>query len=635
MATKVQEVEQKKGSKAQNREGEKGQWWPSEVTDSELKSFAKEGLIAPDTWSFQKDSSSPKPEPDEVFTKAWVERGLSLPPSKFFLSVLNTYGLQPHNICPNSYLLLSNFVTLCEGHLGIRPDVCLWQFFYRVKKETKDKVMVNCGSMTFMLRPQTMFPTLASHESVWYWNARWFYVKNVPVPGIHDGLPKFVNNPPEELLLKYNKRLICEYSRVEDQLRVTWDNLPTDSLNKRIRTLVKLTRGQEVPEIYKDISVNNKCPPVFGPDAGASGEASAKKPKTKPHPCLDSKKAERDRISTERITPAAPRRHVSLRKYILLIVKFHYLYVSFACCRSQKVPASRVNTQKPIKNYMRTSPAVAPTTPAPPSTSNPAPHPTPPEAQPSPDPAANAQVEVIPVSSEKGGGSCSATKRAAPEGPQDKNLEEAEVTSTDEAKASAKDAVRFLTNFGDPSNLFSTPKAYSHKFFSKLTKMEKWELEQDLQNSKLNNSWGASCSLATASSELENLRFAYQDLESKLKEAEEKRELAEKKLTEKNFEFIREKADSVAKWKVDSETLKNLQSELQGLQNYTTTAEKGWDLLNSEVMEPLGYDEARRDMFPRDDLIKLAGDDCRDLISACRKICHNLAIKDSRTCDVK
>lgn len=40
-------------------------------------------------------------------------------------------------------------------------------------------------------------------------------------------------------------------------------------------------------------------------------------------------------------------------------------------------------------------------------------------------------------------------------------------------------------------------------------------------------------------------------------------------------------------------------------------------------------------MFPRDDLIRLAGDGCRDLISACRKICHNLAIKDSRTCDIR
>ena len=49
MAAKVQEVEQKKGSKARNREGEKGQWWPSEVTESELRAFAKEGFIAPDT----------------------------------------------------------------------------------------------------------------------------------------------------------------------------------------------------------------------------------------------------------------------------------------------------------------------------------------------------------------------------------------------------------------------------------------------------------------------------------------------------------------------------------------------------------------------------------------------------------
>jgi hypothetical protein len=62
--------------------------------------------------------------------------------------------------------------------------------------------------------------------------------------------------------LKYNKRLICEYTGVDDQLRATKDNLPTDSLNKRIRTLVKLTRGQDVPEINKNMYINNTCPPV-------------------------------------------------------------------------------------------------------------------------------------------------------------------------------------------------------------------------------------------------------------------------------------------------------------------------------------------------------------------------------------
>ncbi|KAK1617474.1 hypothetical protein QYE76_022991 [Lolium multiflorum] len=151
-------------------------------------------------WSFTRDSDIPNPDADErVMTKAWVERGLSLPCSEFYLSVLNTYGLQPHNICPNSYLLLSNFATLCEGHLGIRPDIKLWQFFFRVKKETKDKAMLNCGSMTFKLRPGRMYPPHDSHESVRYWNAGWFYVKNASVPNVHDGLPPFSNTPPEEL----------------------------------------------------------------------------------------------------------------------------------------------------------------------------------------------------------------------------------------------------------------------------------------------------------------------------------------------------------------------------------------------------------------------------------------------------
>jgi hypothetical protein len=45
-------------------------------------------------------------------------------------------------------------------------------------------------------------------------------------------------------------------------------------------------------------------------------------------------------------------------------------------------------------------------------------------------------------------------------------------------------------------------------------------------------------------------------------------------------------------------------------------------------IDPLGYDEAQHELFLCDDLIQLARDDCKDLI------CHNLAIKDSRACNV-
>ncbi|XP_071677073.1 uncharacterized protein [Lolium perenne] len=72
---------------------------------------------------------------------------------------------------------------------------------------------------------------------------------------------------------------------------------------------------------------------------------------------------------------------------------------------------------------------------------------------------------------------------------------------------------------------------------------------------QLADAQGASSSLATASTELENLRSSYQELETKLKEAELKREQAEKQLAEKNSEHIREKGELELKKNADSETI--------------------------------------------------------------------------------
>ncbi|KAK1618960.1 hypothetical protein QYE76_024477 [Lolium multiflorum] len=153
-------------------------------------------------------------------------------------------------------------------------------------------------------------------------------------------------------------------------------------------------------------------------------------------------------------------------------------------------------------------------------------------------------------------------------------------------------------------------------------------------NKQLADAQGASSSLATTSSELENLRSSYQELETKLMEAEQK-EQAEKQLAEKNSESIKEKGEFLLKRNADSETIKRQQKELNGLRKYMETAERHWDLLNEHILEPLGYPESRRNLFPRDDLLTLAGDDCKDLISASRKICHNLSLKKSRSCGLR
>ncbi|KAK1651753.1 hypothetical protein QYE76_069558 [Lolium multiflorum] len=119
--TEHQAEEVTKKSKARKRDSEaKGKWWPCTTTEMELKNLESEDFLQPESWRLVPNELAPAPRDDEmVLTKALIERGFSFPPSDFFLEILKTYGLQPHNISPNSVLAISNHVALCEGHLRL------------------------------------------------------------------------------------------------------------------------------------------------------------------------------------------------------------------------------------------------------------------------------------------------------------------------------------------------------------------------------------------------------------------------------------------------------------------------------------------------------------------------------------
>ena len=80
---------------------------------------------------------SPAPEEGErVVFRSHCLRGLGLPASGFFRSFLEFYGLQSHHLTPNTVVLLSAFVTLCEGFLGVLPTIKLWGEFFQTKLGT-------------------------------------------------------------------------------------------------------------------------------------------------------------------------------------------------------------------------------------------------------------------------------------------------------------------------------------------------------------------------------------------------------------------------------------------------------------------------------------------------------------------
>ena len=161
MADKVQEAEQKKraprGSKGTkpkvvDRDGDRGTWFPCKPEEGPLKLVLDEGFLKEELLTFNEGETVPAPpEGSTILCRAWVERGLSLPPSKFFLAVLKLYGLQPHNICPNSYTILANFQIVCEGYLGVELDIRLFQWFYQCRAlYFEEGETCNYGSATFV-----------------------------------------------------------------------------------------------------------------------------------------------------------------------------------------------------------------------------------------------------------------------------------------------------------------------------------------------------------------------------------------------------------------------------------------------------------------------------------------------------
>jgi hypothetical protein len=64
--------------------------------------------------------------------KSHIDRGLSLPPSYFLKSMLCHYRLQLHHIALNSFTIITGFVALYEGFLGMYPHGDLFRLYFSI-----------------------------------------------------------------------------------------------------------------------------------------------------------------------------------------------------------------------------------------------------------------------------------------------------------------------------------------------------------------------------------------------------------------------------------------------------------------------------------------------------------------------
>jgi len=139
-------------------------WPPSNVTKSTLEARVKGGLLRPLTdeglpeWIAPLVSDrEPNPPPGYVVCfLSFLDRGFGTSASRLIRVILHYYGVELHNLNPNSVMQAAVFATVCEGFLGVPPHWNLLLHLFKAdmsaRYEGGEKIPLRVGGCTLQLR---------------------------------------------------------------------------------------------------------------------------------------------------------------------------------------------------------------------------------------------------------------------------------------------------------------------------------------------------------------------------------------------------------------------------------------------------------------------------------------------------
>jgi hypothetical protein len=167
-----------------------GRWVQTKVGDKELSQAEKMGLLknTPAESLAAGPEIIPRPPPGfRVIFIAFLLQGLSLPPHPFLRGLLFAYGIQLHDLNPNTILHIACFITLCECFLGIEPHWSLWRRIFVVRRP----LPFQTGGFGCSVRPDVEYFNLQTPENNPGWRTKWYYAKDHSSNGENFGLEEF------------------------------------------------------------------------------------------------------------------------------------------------------------------------------------------------------------------------------------------------------------------------------------------------------------------------------------------------------------------------------------------------------------------------------------------------------------
>jgi hypothetical protein len=276
-------------------------WVPSVFTQKDLDKAKADGLISDsDSVIFPSTERIPKPKSGfRLMFLSFLLCGLSLPAHEFLRGLLYVYGVQLHQLTPNSLLHIACFITLCESFLGIEPHFILWRSLFRLCPSVSLSKKPELGGAVISVRAESQYLEFSMAASVQGWRTKWFYIKDCKVSSSDEyGLAPFDasqdlkklsswDSPPtdvemEEIAplltriqalkggrggalsetqlmaffiqhrvqpLQHRLSKLWTFSGLGDSSRVCEDLMEKKDVDKRVRALTTLTKDHEITEL--------------------------------------------------------------------------------------------------------------------------------------------------------------------------------------------------------------------------------------------------------------------------------------------------------------------------------------------------------------------------------------------------
>src|SRR3954466_11502542 len=154
-------------------------WMPSFVTEEDVLMLREAKFLTGEILHRLpvQGQAIPSPQPGEsvVFISHFL-RGLGFPTDPFVRGLMFYYGLEFHDLAPESILHISSFIVMCEAFLHVTPHFGLWLKTFKVEPKTIEGRQAECGGAIIKRNAGSTWPEGVLQEEPGLWQQEWFYI---------------------------------------------------------------------------------------------------------------------------------------------------------------------------------------------------------------------------------------------------------------------------------------------------------------------------------------------------------------------------------------------------------------------------------------------------------------------------